>query len=894
MKFSVIALLIIIVCLPLKAQKTLFKANTFSVESDRVIQNGYEAIAKSREEIVSSYQSSYRISTSNELVFKLSINGLDNEGGHGQDHHLIIKPEKGKFTSPVFIFGQSDPTGAGGKSENLSEDADVLIRVDMRNVLNEFKSKGYYETFDGNKIYEKEFKGFYIAGGTAPLTWDFESLINNPQYKLADKEGTGIFEIAIHLNKSQFPGQRADKWIDWKLSKDISKYPSYKSPDLLVDALYNKAMEEMLLNIRQDGAFMAGAKWTGIWTRDISYSIILSLAIVNPDASKTSLMAKVKNERIIQDTGTGGAWPVSSDRLVWAIAAWEIYLSTGDKEWLKTSYKIIKNSAEDDIKTVYDESTGLFKGESSFLDWREQTYPRWMDPKDIFSSENLGTNAVHYKTFKILAEMSKLLNESPQKYEKMASKLKDAINKCLWIKDKGYYGQYLYGRNFLSLSPRSEALGEALCVLYGITSDKIGKEIISKTPVTEYGITCIYPQIPGLPPYHNDAIWPFVESYWAWASAKTGNAQAVSSALGSVYRAAALFSTNKENFVASTGDYLGTEINSDRQLWSVAGNLALTYRVIFGITLEPESISFSPFIPKEYNGERTLSNFKFRNSTLSITINGFGNKFKSITLDGKEIKGNKIPAGLNGGHKIFIKMNNSEGKASQVNLVENHFAPETPVIKLTGKKISWDKINGASEYFVYKNGKIITKTKSEDFELNDKNSFGIYQVMAVDGNGLQSFLSEPYNISAFDNYITVQAEAGNKNAENKYVGFGGTGYITLDKNKMRDQKVIFNVNVIKDGIYGIDFKYANGNGPLNTDNKCAIRTLTVDGKRTGAVIFAQRGVDAWTDWGYTNSFMKKLSKGSHTFVISFERSDNNMNLDINTALLDSIRLIKVN
>jgi len=49
------------------------------------------------------------------------------------------------------------------------------------------------------------------------------------------------------------------------------------------------------------------------------------------------------------------------------------------------------------MNVAYDAGTGLVKGESSFLDWREQTYPKWMQPADIYESENLGTNAVHYQ-----------------------------------------------------------------------------------------------------------------------------------------------------------------------------------------------------------------------------------------------------------------------------------------------------------------------------------------------------------------------------------------------------------------------------------------------------------------------------------------------------------------
>ena len=48
-------------------------------------------------------------------------------------------------------------------------------------------------------------------------------------------------------------------------------------------------------------------------------------------------------------TGTGGSWPVSTDRIIWAVAAWELYKVTGDGKWLDAIYPYIKQSVEDDI-----------------------------------------------------------------------------------------------------------------------------------------------------------------------------------------------------------------------------------------------------------------------------------------------------------------------------------------------------------------------------------------------------------------------------------------------------------------------------------------------------------------------------------------------------------------
>ena len=46
----------------------------------------------------------------------------------------------------------------------------------MRKVFDGFRARGYYETFSGNRIYEADFKGVYVAGGKVPMTWDFDNL----------------------------------------------------------------------------------------------------------------------------------------------------------------------------------------------------------------------------------------------------------------------------------------------------------------------------------------------------------------------------------------------------------------------------------------------------------------------------------------------------------------------------------------------------------------------------------------------------------------------------------------------------------------------------------------------------------------------------------------------
>ena len=72
----------------------------------------------------------------------------------------------------------------------------------------------------------------------------------------------------------------------------------------------------------------------------------------------------------LQDTGSGGSWPISTDRVVWAMAAWEYYLYTGDKSWLESVYDGLKYTAQKDIHVAFDANAGLFKGETCSMDWR--------------------------------------------------------------------------------------------------------------------------------------------------------------------------------------------------------------------------------------------------------------------------------------------------------------------------------------------------------------------------------------------------------------------------------------------------------------------------------------------------------------------------------------------
>jgi len=865
----------------------LYKSTAYSIYSDRVLQDSFQAKALSPQHIISNYKSPANALQDANIVFKFSINGKDNEMLSETNHHVTIKSEKGKFETPLIVFGEQydEPST---KDAFLKSETGFTIRLDMRPVLQSFETKGFFTNAKAERIYKEDFKAVYVAGNILPMTWDFDNLKNRPELELKDADGDGIYETTLLLNA---PSDQRQIDTVWQLSKDISAFPQYQSPHVLADAIYNMALEEMENAVEKDSTLRTGKEWAGVWTRDVSYSIILSMAYMQPQVAMNSLRRKVNaRKRIIQDTGTGGAWPVSTDRMIWAAAAWEIYLVTGNEAWLKEAYEVIKNSLFDDYKVAYDETTGLVKGESSFLDWREQTYPKWMQPADIFESECLGTNAAHFQANTVAAHMARILNDTtgPLFLEKAVA-IKNGINKYLWSEEYSYYGQYRYGRVSKMLSPRSEALGEALSVVFNIADPDRQKKIVASTPLVDFGIPCIYPQIPSIPPYHNNGIWPFVQTFWLWAGAKAKNEQSVMESIAAIYRPSALFLTNKENFVAASGDFSGTVINSSNMLWSLSGNISLVHKVLFGIRFSEQGLAFDPFVPAPLQGKRYLKNFRYRNAVLDIEMTGFGDSVSSFTLDGQPQEAFTIPANLSGLHSIKMVMNNKIGTLGTINKVPNTFSLSTPMVRMysdsvKGSQLNWDFVGSDVSYQIFLNSTKVGETKDSLWNLNVANP-GFYQVIATKNRSLSSFASEP--LPFFQQKMMMwEAEDFAPRSSKGFKGFSGKGFVEI--NQRQNRKLAFEIEIEKEGNYVLGFRYANGNGPINTENKCALRSLYIDDRLRGGVVFPQRGTNEWSDWGYSNYWTMRFLPGKHRVALVFENWNENMNGEINQAMIDAL------
>lgn len=452
---------------------------------------------------------------------------------------------------------------------------------------------------------------------------------------------------------------------------ETAGYPVLRSGNTMFDALFAMAITELNENKvteihdsnygnAQCDCLETGANWPYVWTRDTAYAVHLGIAFLEPEKSKNSLEFKISswrdtvgggNMQIVQDTGSGGSWPVSTDRVVWALGALETLKNLEGNDYtafLSKSYEAIKNTLEADRLYVYDEKDGLYRGEQSFLDWREQTYPHWFfddggsaDFKTVHigMSKTLSTNVLHYIALKTASELASELNKNAEatEFATQADALKTAIKSKFYLPAKKTFSTMK--TTFLDDSPvdKRDLLGLSLLILSGIADATQAADIIKEYSVTEAGPAVIFPQEPDTKIYHNRAIWPFVTSYGLRAASKAGNDKFYENAFMSLVRGAAFNLSNMENMEFLTLDawhddttfpqLSGPEVNSRRQLWSVGGFISMVLDSVFGREQTLKTLWFSPKIPVNLrntffaeSSEFIIKNLKFKGKTLELKI----------------------------------------------------------------------------------------------------------------------------------------------------------------------------------------------------------------------------------------------------------------------------------
>jgi hypothetical protein len=742
-----------------------------------------------------------------------------------------------------------------------------------------------------------------------------------------------------HILRDNYPHDKK-RWVS-----ENARYPIIRTGSVLFDGIYAMSIQEMVENSVERitdhsfatadcHCFETGRKWNYVWTRDISYSAHLALSSLNQKRTKNSLLFKVSRKRghddnsreIVQDTGTGGSWPISTDRVIWALAANDLlnYLTgTEREEFLKTIYVALKNTVEHDRIVAFDPIDGLYTGEQSFLDWREQSYPGWVRDNVIHvgMSKALSTNVAHYYALKTMADVSVELGDSNnfRKYQKLAKNLKQSINKYFWDDDKKLYRTFLVTYLDRSNIDKYDLLGNALAVLLGVAQTQDQKTCLANYPMVLAGPPVMWPQDQAAPIYHNRGIWPFVTQYGLLAAQQNQQARVYNHLFDSMIRGAALNLSNMENFEflsmnnwLDDGNLSGPVVNSQRQLWSVAGMLSLQLNSIFGQQVKYQKIRFNPFITTKIRNtvfkntnELTLQGIKFHGKNINVTIklpattgkytdNEFY-RIKSATLNGKKI-GQLVyysSQELDQSNHFVIELGNVAANQDKITLLaldnpyqlndnqfEKIFTPEIPVLYPIKEEQGFPKLyyNTASYrhiYFnIYRNGKLIKSFHNgkdyldKTFNENETSCYVVEAVFYSSGN--KSLHSEPHcywGKNAIQSIAVTSSQVRTSQYPNYY---SDHGKIYLQNWGHQDDVLEFTgFKPNHTGTHALQLNY-NNLGYINTGITAAVKLVQVIDESTQQVVTSKSFMMPHHNrerWWIDSNFVTANLEKSRTYTI---------------------------
>lgn len=663
---------------------------------------------------------------------------------------------------------------------------------------------------------------------------------------------------------------------------------SYQGSLPILTAMYRLAMHELQSSITPEGLLLAGASWSTVWTRDIAYAAALGGALAAPAACRASLESRVRDGVILQDTGTGGGWPISTDRVSWALGAWTLYLSTGDKDWLAYSAQVIASTLEQDAR-VLPSLPVLRPGETSFLDWREQSYPAWMTPADIGASYAFGTNVLHYIARQLLARMLRLLGREGEAapYAAAAADLAKAIEKNFWSRATRQYGMVRTADG--CLDERTDALANALAVLSGLAGGH-ARRALDALPRSPWGTPVFSPYQSDNPgAYHNRAVWPFVEAFVLMAHAEQQDTHGAARSMACLLRAAMAFGTNKENFNAETGRAEDTIQNSDRQLWSVTGMLGMFYYGLFGIQYEHDNLVFSPCVPRSFSGDHWLTNLRVRNMSLDIHLNGYGTDVCSVLINGKA-GSPVIPLSTEGHLVVEIGLMPAD---------DDEPAPSYPVARPdlpapewdgpTAALLRWKPVEGATSYCVYANGVAMANTAACSYQVTHPAPYyNEYRIQASNAVAA-SCLSRPCGFPEPGARQLLQPLRIGEEAE----------YSVEHQQAWLDTRpctsyLVYEKATLAAGSYRVRFLYCNATASLRDGDTCALRELWVDG-RPIALIPLPHHTEAghWQDYTYTAPVTLKLPSGIHRFSLRYTPACANSSPCVNQCMVRHLEITRI-
>lgn len=850
----------------------IYACDRYTLTYDSLVEkDGTVARAWSSMKLTSDYRPPQPEAVTNTISFTFKFNGrLVEFADSSRRHRLRVTRDNDTVTyTPGSIPAAENIAYSQMDSAAMPANARVTFRLDMRPVLRSMRQHGYYVIRSGDTLRRADFNNITLAGSAPEISPEFSGhdLVMTPR-------PDSIYDLTVTFNRV---ATSRGKVKEWSIDNISSHYPRATLNMKLSDALYNMAITEIQADSMAAVSPMA---------------VLMSLAYIDPAMSMRALRAQTKNGRIIP--ATNSYWPVDISRVAWILAAWEVYKVTGDEAWAREFYEIARLTIADDNHVNFDPLKGIFKGGIVPLNEADNYYPGWMDATDIYSSCSLSANVIYARAYDIMAQVASILNLDNNRYREIARQLGDAVNINLWLPNRGCYSQYLYGELPVQ-SPVTDNAGQALAVLYDVATPEMATRIFDKAVVTPYGTPAVWPCTGERPGMYNSALRAETLALWSLAAAKTGDIESLRINLAAQMRNAALNAGEMPVVNAFTGDAMLDSVTPTEVINSAACRLAMTFRVLAGISFTPDGISFNPIVPEDYQGDKLISGLRYRDADLSIVIHGTGDRISMLTLDGTRCDSYTIAAEkLKGRHIIDITMAGSATDATPPTVVPHpEVIPAIP-LAIAGSGGTFSLSGGKGDtYNVYLDGYFDEKLDTPAYTIYAPQQWGTYAFAAVNDKGLEGYICAPASNVPAEAVSVIQA-----------VDFGTPGtklvadttlsrrYVELSAT--RNTHLALDVATAKAGRYLVDVHYANGGGSPLYQRNCALRSLLVNGDRGGSVIMPQLGLNDWSLTSFSNPNFVNLGEGLNTIAIDYLVPYNiNASGGDNVVLVDYIRLIRL-
>ncbi len=440
--------------------------------------------------------------------------------------------------------------------------------------------------------------------------------------------------------------------------------------------LYNQTG---LLTIVPGTFFRAGGGYDQPWTRDASVNSWSAGSLLAPTVARNTLWSVVRRE-------AGGRLIVQQDdqwwdQVIWAVAAWNHFLVTGDRAFLAQAYEAAQDTLVRDKQKHFNADLGLFEG-ASFLNDGIAGYPvPPADPRESHGSfvldyagadklMALSTNCLYVGAYRAAAQMALELHRPAKEaaqWTEAADLLAARVREIFWIPDEGRFGYVLSPEGKLDSS--QEGAGLAFSVIFDVATAEQAKAVLRVAHVEPNGMPDVWPSFPRYsaerPGRHNVIVWPPIEGFWAEAAARTGNLPVFSREVETLAR---LAHRDRDKFWEIYNSQTGVPdggwqvrrawFAAPNQTWSATGYLRMIYAGLFGMRFQDDGLAFAPALPEGW-GDVSLAGVHYRGAVLRVQLHGAGTVVRSFQVDGVERPAHLIPAGLRGEHTVDVVLGTS-------------------------------------------------------------------------------------------------------------------------------------------------------------------------------------------------------------------------------------------